>query len=104
MKLNADILYDFLNPYLPLTYYGKGKPSLHLLRPEFYTGETNEFIANHLYISLADRLPDMPRFGNDVVIICVGGKPPVWHTTGRCVCLLVNEFSDLFTVRETVCQ
>ena len=98
MKLNADILYDFLNPYLPLTYYGKGKPSLHLLRPEFYTGETNEFIANHLYISLADRLPDMPRFGNDVVIICVGGKPPVWYTTGRCVCLLVNEFSDLFTV------
>ena len=98
MKLNADILFDFLNPGIPLTRYGTGNMTLHLSRPEFFSGDSNCFEANHLYISLADRLPDNPRFSENVVIICVGGFPPAWYMEGRCCCLVVKGSVDLYSV------
>lgn len=104
MKLNADILYDYLNPVIPFARYGNGLRSLHLCRPEFYSGDSVDFLSNHLYITLADRLPDNPRFGSGVVLICVGGLPPVWYTTGRCVCFSTKEPVDMYTVFNSVQQ
>ena len=102
MKLNEDILFDYLSQRLPLKRYGSGKGALHLLRPEFYIRGNNSFVSNHLYISLADHLPDAPRFGEGVVIISVGGIPPVSYTTGRCTCLSVPGSFDLFAVFNSV--
>lgn len=54
MKLNSDILYDYLNDTMPIRSFGKGVGTLKLHRPKLYTGETNEFLPNQLYVALVD--------------------------------------------------
>ena len=80
------------------------KKELTLKRPEFYHGSSREFKSNHIYITLVDRLPSDPVFGSGVVIICVGGNPPVSYFTDKCVCFIVKDHTDLFTVFNQVQQ
>lgn len=98
MKLNSDILYDYLNDTMPIRSFGKGVGTLKLHRPKLYTGETNEFLPNQLYVALVDQLPVDPILHRGTVIICVGGIPLPVYTTGTCVCLSVLDSTDLFTV------
>lgn len=104
MKLNADIIFDNLSQSVMMESYGHKKKELTLKRPEFYNGESREFKSNHIYISLVDRLPLDPVFGNGVVIISVGGNPPITYLIDKCVCFLINDSSDLFTVFNLVQQ
>lgn len=104
MKLNTDILFDYLGKTLELTRYGRGKKKLHLGRPQFYDGSSKTFISDNLYIAMADRLPEAPLFGDGVVVVCVGGLPPVWYTNEKCVCFSVGNNTDIFAVFNTVQQ
>ena len=104
MKLNADIIFDKLSQTILLESYGHRKKELSLKRPELYNGIDREFKSNNIYISLVDRLPSDPVFGNGVVIICVGGNPPITYLAGKCVCFIVKDSTDLFTVFNMVQQ
>ena len=97
MELNADIIYDNLSQVLAVERYGRGKQNLALIRPEFYNRENRELRKNHVYVSRADWLPHNPIFESGVVIVCVGGKPPMKYLTDECVCLLI-ENNDIFAV------
>ena len=104
MKLNADIIFDNLIQVILMENYGHKKKELALKRPELYNGVGREFKSNNIYISLVDRLPLDPIFGNGVLIICVGGNPPITYLVGKCVCFLIKDNTDLFTVFNHVQQ
>lgn len=98
MKLNSDIVNDFLSESMLIRSYGRGVGALRLCRPRIYAGETNEFLPDQLYVALVDQLPPDPVFHRGTVIVCVGGEPLPVYTTGTCVCLAVLDSTDLFTV------
>lgn len=104
MKLNADIIFDNLCQFVMLESYGHKKKELNLKRPEFYNGESREFKANHIYITLVDRLPLDPVFGNGVVIICIGGNPPITYFVDKCISFILKDNTDIFTVFNLVQQ
>jgi len=104
MKLNADIIFDNLRESVMIESHGHKKRGLALERPELYNGLSREFKSNHIYISLADRLPLDPVFGTGVVIICVGGRPAITYFADKCVCFLIKGNTDLFTVFNLVQQ
>ena len=54
MKLNSDIINDFLGEHMLIRSFGKGTEALRLCRPKIYTGESNEFLPDHLYVALVD--------------------------------------------------
>lgn len=98
MKLSADIVYDNLIQSVMIESYGVRKNTLSLHRPKFFTSSNREFEANHLYVSLADRLPRSPILGAGVVIITVGGRPPVSYLNGICSCFVIQDNLDLLTI------
>ena len=104
MKLNADIIFDNLSQSITTESYGHKKKELTLKRPELYNGAGREFKSNQIYISHVDRLPLDPVFGNSVVIISVGGNPPITYLVGKCVCFLIKDTTDLFTIFNLVQQ
>lgn len=97
MKLNSDIIKDFLGETYLIRQYGKGSDKMALERPVFYTGENSSFESNHVYLALADQLPRTPDFSENVVLICIG-KPSSIYVSGICVCLEISENPDLFQV------
>lgn len=104
MKLNADIIFDNLSKSVDMESYGHKKRELKLKRPEFYNGLSREFESNHIYISLVDRLHLDPVFGDGVVVIVVGGNPPVSYLVNKCVCFLILDNTDLLTIFNIVQQ
>ena len=98
MKLNSDIIYDFLGETILLRKYGEGVGALKLCRPRIYTGESNELLPDQLYVALVDQLPPNPILHRGAVIISVGGSPLPVYTTGICVCLAVVDSTDFFAV------
>ncbi len=98
MKLNSEIINDFLSEHMLIRSFGKGTEALRLCRPKIYTGESNEFLPDHLYVALVDQLPPDPILHRGTVIVCVGGEPFPVYATGTCVCLAVLDSTDLFTV------
>lgn len=97
MKLNSDIIKDFLTENYPVRQYGKGSDKMTLERPVFYVGEKGSFESDHVYLVLADQLPRNPVFSDNVVLICIG-KPPSVYMSGICVCLEISENQNLFHV------
>ncbi|MGN0314262.1 MAG: PucR family transcriptional regulator [Fusicatenibacter sp.] len=102
MRLNSDILYDYLKETMEIRSFGKGVESLKLHRPKLYTGENNEFLPDQLYVALVDQLPANPILHRGTVIVCIGGTPLPVYTTGTCVCLAVMDSTDLFTVNNQI--
>ena len=99
MKLNSDIIFDSLSQSVALERYGSQKQALELKRPLLYTGVKKEFQPNQLYVTLPGQLPADPVFpGRGTTIVCVGGRPPAIYLTGTCVCMLVRDTTDIFTV------
>ncbi|OUP19433.1 hypothetical protein B5F29_08870 [Lachnoclostridium sp. An196] len=47
MKLNSEIINDFLSEHMLIRSFGKGTEALRLCRPKIYTGESNEFLPDH---------------------------------------------------------
>lgn len=102
MKLNSDILYDFLKETMEVQCYGEGAGALKLHRPKLYTGENSEFFPDQLYVALVDQLPADPVLHRGTVLVCVGGMPLPAYVTGTCVCLAVLDSTDLFTVHNRI--
>ena len=98
MKLNSDIVFDYLKETMLIRKFGEGVAALKLCRPRIYTGDTNEFLPDQLYVALVDQLPPNPVLHRGAVIISVGGSPLPVYTTGPCVCLSVLDSTDFFTV------
>lgn len=98
MKLNSNIIYDYLNETMLVRSFGESNEALKLCRPKIYTGESNEFLPNQLYVALVEQLPSDPILHRGTVIVCVGGAPGPVYATGICVCLSVLDSTDLFTV------
>ncbi|MEG2138131.1 MAG: helix-turn-helix domain-containing protein [Oscillospiraceae bacterium] len=102
MKLNADIIYDYLSAHVRLTRIGISPSELSLQRPRLYMGGNAEFEENQLYIALADQLPTHPAFRNGALVICVEGVPPTSYTTGSGCCLVISGSVDIFSVMNWV--
>lgn len=98
MLLNADILFDCLSESVSLTEYGRRRPELALCRPVFYTGHSDQFERNRLYLALSEDLPKLPQIAEGVVFLCLGGTPPSPYTTGRCCTFVVTDETDLLTL------
>lgn len=104
MKLNADIIFDNLSRWVVMESYGQRTIGLSLKRARFHIGTSREFKSNEIYIARADRLPLDPVLGKGVLLICAGGNPPGIYLTSRCVCFLVKDNTDLFTLSNLVQQ
>lgn len=98
MKLNSDIIYDFLSRQVPLTHYGQHQNALMLQRPLLFSDTIHEFVSNQLYVAYSVQLPQTPVLQEDVVLVCVGGPPPAIYLTSTCSCLVVLDDTDIFTV------
>jgi hypothetical protein len=97
MLLNSKIICDNLKELVSIKTFGQNSHELTLRRPQFY--ESGEFASNHLYIALYDRLPSDPIFGQNVLVIVIGGTPSISFLTGNCTCLVVQDrLADLFSV------
>ena len=75
MKLNSEIINDFLSEHMLIRSFGKGTEALRLCRPKIYTGESNEFLPDHLYVALVDQLPPDPILHRGTVMsVWVGNR------------------------------
>ena len=99
MKLCADILYWRLKEKLTtVTQRGKGGSALTLNRPEFYLDRSQSFEKNRVYVCSADHLPQSPKLGENVCLICLGQH---WNLNGfydRCSVIVVEADTDIFRV------
>ncbi|MBS6397940.1 MAG: helix-turn-helix domain-containing protein [Clostridiales bacterium] len=98
MLLSEDIIFDNLAQKLKFRYFGVRVNSLHLLRPKLYI-EDEAFLKDHLYIAMANHLPDIPYIETGVLLICVGGYPSsAYYNNGKCCVCLVDGEEDIFAV------
>ena len=99
MKLCADILYWRLKEKLTtVTQRGKGGNALTLNRPEFYLDRSQTFEKNRVYVCSADHLPQSPKLGEDVCLICLGQHWNLSAYYDRCSVILVEGNWDIFRV------
>lgn len=104
MKLNVDIILDNLSQFVKLECYGLKKSKLSLRRPEFYNGDSCNFERNRIYLTSFDRLTADPIFEDGVVIIIVGGDPPISYLEDKCVCISIKDSNNLLTISNLVHQ
>ena len=99
MKLCADILYWRLKEKLTtVTQRGKGGSALTLNRPEFYLDRSQTFEKNRVYVCSADHLPQSPKLGENVCLICLGQHWNLSAYYDRCSVILVEGNWDIFRV------
>ncbi len=99
MKLCADILYWRLKEKLTtVTQRGKGGSALTLNRPEFYLDRSQSFEKNRVYVCSADHLPQSPKLGENVCLICLGQHWNLSAYYDRCSVILVEGNWDIFRV------
>ena len=102
MKLNADIIFDGLKDRLPIEMSGPKQTELCLERPEFYDGRSDTFLAEHLYITRAERLPRHAVVQQGVVIICEGDSMQLSYYREQCCVMRIKDGTDIFTVFNAV--
>ena len=99
MKLCADILYWRLKEKLTtVTQRGKGGSALTLNRPEFYLDRSQSFEKDWVYVCSADHLPQSPKLGENVCLICLGQHWNLSAYYDRCSVILVEGNWDIFRV------
>lgn len=98
MKLNSDIIFDNLKKFIPLEMYGSKITDLRLERPEFHVGSNKSFLANHLYIAKADRLPQSPTIERGVVIICIGNNLHLANYHEKCCMIRAKDDENILFV------
>lgn len=99
MKLCADILYWRLKEELTsVTLHGRGNDALALNRPEFYLDRTQSFEKNRVYVCSADHLPQTPKLGDNVCLVCLGHHWNLNAYYDRCSVILVEGDWDIFRV------
>lgn len=96
MKLNAEIILDNLQGYLPAKLMGTPEKVLHLRRPEYYVNPEQPFLRDHLYVAKAEHLPKRPVIEPRVVIICVGNSMYLPYYSERCCLIQISERVDYF--------
>lgn len=98
MKLNSHIIFDNLRELFPVELYCTTNSELNLLRPQFYQGDENRFISNHLYIVKADHLPQHSKIEKDAVIICIGESIYLNYYKEKCCVIKISSNEDFYTV------
>lgn len=98
MKLSADIVYDGLCERFPMEMSGPKLTELCLERPMFYDGVSDEFAANHLYITRTERLPRRAVVPKGVVLLCSGDGIQLSYYRERCCVIRLKDETDILTV------
>ncbi|MBR2789203.1 MAG: hypothetical protein IKD70_01105, partial [Eggerthellaceae bacterium] len=98
MKLNADIVYDYLSTFYEAQMLGTPNKALHLERPTFYMSSQKRFQANHLYVASADHLPPRPEIERDVVLVCIGESLQMRSFINKCTVIAINGKPDIFAL------
>ncbi len=104
MKLNADIIHDYLMGDLNIEVKGRKSPRLHLERPLFYLGRGEAFAENQLYVVRGDKLPASAQVKPGAVLMVVGPCHQLAFYTNRCTVLHVTGSADVFSVFNQVQQ
>lgn len=102
MRLSATIIYDNLPPSLKARLIGLPDDGNPIGRPEFHEGSDHAFLAGHLYIVRAERLPARARTERGTVILCIGSSPRLRHYQSRCCVIMVHEDADFFATFNVV--
>ncbi|MBQ6649998.1 MAG: hypothetical protein IJM67_01965 [Atopobiaceae bacterium] len=102
MRLSATIVYDNLPPSLKARLIGLPDDGNPIGRPEFHEGSDHAFLAGHLYIVRAERLPARARTERGTVILCIGSSPRLRHYQSRCCVIMVHEDADFFATFNVV--
>jgi len=102
MKLNADIVYDGLNRRFPMEMAGPKVTELRLERPVFYDGMSDDFAADHLYITRTDRLPRRAVLPRGVVLLCTGDGFQLAYYREQCCVIHLKEDTDIFLLFNAV--
>jgi hypothetical protein len=97
VRLNADIIFDDLSRTLHAEFYGSSKKELSLKRPMLCSASDQCLEPGHVYISVADRLPQNPSISSEALVICIGGEPAKAYRVGKCACIVIKDNLDLFT-------
>lgn len=98
MKLNATIIFDNLKESMPAEIMGSSKKDLTLERPRFFSGDSDTFPENSLFVSRADKLPSRSNIKDGVVIVCIGDSMQLTYYKDRCCIIKLEADEDIFTV------
>lgn len=98
MKLNADIVYDYLKDSLNVELKGRKCTGLHLERPLFYLGNGAPFEENQLYVVRGDKINASAHIKPGVVLVVVGPCLQLAFLANRCTILHAPSTTDVFTV------
>lgn len=95
MKLNADILFDYIVQVFPAEMTGYRTSELTLGRPEFYLDEKEPFRTGHLYLVSGDRISRRAVVEKGSVIICIGEIPQTSYFHSNCCFIQISGTADL---------
>ena len=96
MLLNADILFDNLPAELRAVMAGPKTMDLSLRRPELYEGGEAPFLAGHLYLLSADRVPQRALAERGSVIVSIGDHMRLERYRMRCCVIVVDRDADFY--------
>lgn len=102
MKLNADIVKDNLSGSYTVEINGPKSTELCLERPILFTDDLRELSDNHLYVAIAERLPNRMSVGSNVVIVCIGDAPQLTFYQMRCCVLSIKTNAELFRIHNLI--
>ena len=102
MKLTADIINDCLTSRWKTALTGPRSMTLAVGRPELYEGSENAFLANHLYLLHASRMPRRAPAQRGAVIVCIGDTPRAARYRERCSVITLPEDTDFYAAFNTM--
>lgn len=96
MYLSSDILFESLPDELDASIFGPRNQDLTLQRPQLFEGGNEPFLANHLHLCYADRIPHHAHVDQGSVIFAIGESDALqWCKKRGCV-ITVPESADFF--------
>ncbi len=102
MNLNADILFENLNPKFPAELSGHHTAELNLGRPEFYLDSSQLMEAGHLYLLPGDQFPRHLKMEKGCVILCAGNAAVANAYLDRCCLIRLRDRTDPFVLMNAV--
>ena len=102
MKLNADIIYEYLKKEYPVEMYGSPTKRLLLGKAELYIDNTMHFKADHVYLATVEHLPQRPTIEKNVVLICIGENARLNYYKEHATVILIKKKQDFFRVYKSL--
>ena len=101
MRLSISAVFDNLparfNPHM----VGLQDEQMLVGRPELYEGAERPFVAGHLYVMRAERVPAHARAERGAAIVCMGDTPRLRRLRDRC-CVIALDEGDFFATFNAV--